>query len=101
MAPPLNFSKDFPIDAGIFTTGKVTLGASTDANAVNAVVTNTAFPPGDIQVGHISVTADTGNVSLQQTALPAGTSVTFDISASAQSGVGVYGKSTDAIAALN
>jgi hypothetical protein len=92
---------DFPIDAGIFTTAKVSLGASTDANADLAIANNQAFPAGDIQVGHISVTADTGKVSLQPAALPNGTSVTFDISASAQSGIGVYGKSADAIAALS
>jgi hypothetical protein len=95
------YSKDFPIDAGIFTTAKVSLGASTDANADQAIANNQPFPAGDIQVGHISITADTGSVSLKPAALPAGTSVTFDVSASASAGVGVYGKSSDAIAALN
>lgn len=92
---------DFPIDAGIFTTAKVSLGASTDANADLAIDKNQPFPAGDIQVGHISVTADTGDVSLKPAVLPANTSVTFDISASAQSGIGVYGKFSDAIAALS
>ena len=92
---------DFPIDAGIFTTAKVSLGASTDANTDLAIANNQSFPAGDIQIGHISVTADTGNVSLKPAALPVGTSVTFDISASAQSGIGIYDKSSDAIAALS
>ena len=92
---------DFPIDAGIFTAAKVSLGGSTDANADLAIANNQAFPAGDIQVGHISVTADTGSVSVQSSALPNGASVTFEISASAQSGIGVYGKSADAIAALS
>jgi len=91
-----SISKDFPIDAGIFTTAKVSLSASTDAAAALAIVNHKPFPSGDIQLGHISVTADTGSVSLKPSAIPAGTSVTFDIAASAQSGIGVYDKSSDA-----
>jgi hypothetical protein len=94
-------SKDFSLSSGIFTTANVSLSASTDANAAFAIGTDKPFPGGDIQVGHISVTADTGMVSLNPAEIPAGTSVSFDISASAQSGLGVYGKSADAIAALN
>ena len=95
-----SFSKDFPLDKGIFTTAKVTLGASTDANAAQAILANDKFPPGNIELGHISFTADTGNVSLNPTAV-GGASVSFDLAASAQSGVGVYGKSADAIKAIN
>ncbi|HZC58438.1 MAG TPA: hypothetical protein VE154_00500, partial [Chthoniobacterales bacterium] len=101
MPDGLNFSKDFPIDQGIFTSAKLTLGASTDANATEAILFNSKFPDGDIQVDHISVTEDTGNVSLKPSALPRATSVSFDISASAQRGLGVYGKFADALSALN
>jgi hypothetical protein len=94
------FAKDFPIDEGIFTAAKVSLAGSTDGNAAAAILTNSKFPDGDIQIGHISVTADTGTVSLKPAAV-GGASVSFDLTASAQSGIGVYGKSADAIHALN
>ena len=97
---PTDFSKDFSLDAGIFTSTKLTLAGSTDANAAMAIVNNTKFPDGNIELGHISLTADTGQVSLKPETL-GGASVSFDIAASAQSGVGVYGKSADAIKALN
>ena len=100
MAEPNSFSKDFPLDAGIFTSAKLTLGASTDANAARAILANDKFPDGNIELGHISFTADTGKVSLKP-ATVGGASVSFDITASAQSGMGVYGKSADAITALN
>jgi hypothetical protein len=100
MAEPDSFSKDFPLDAGIFTTAKLTLGASTDANAAQAILANDKFPDGNIELGHISFAADTGKVSLKP-ATVGGASVSFDITASAQSGMGVYGKSADALTALN
>jgi hypothetical protein len=100
MPAPGGFSKDFPLDTGIFTTAKLTLGASTDANAAQAILTNDRFPDGNIALGHISFTADTGSVSLSPSTV-GGASVSFDIAASAQSGVGVYGKSVDAINAIN
>jgi hypothetical protein len=100
MAAVAGFSRDFPLDVGIFTTAKLTLGASTDANATQAILANGTFPDGNIELGHISFTADTGSVTLKPEAV-AGASVSFDIAASAQSGVGVYGKSADAIKALN
>ncbi len=96
MAP----SKDFPLNAGIFTTAKLTLGGSTDANAAQAILTDGKFPDGNIEVGHISFTADTGKVSLNP-ATVGGAAVSFDIAASAQSGVGLYAKAADAIKALN
>lgn len=97
---PDSFSKDFSLDAGIFTNTKLTLSGSTDGNAAQAILTNAKFPDGDIELGHISFTADTGQVSLKpETVL--GASVSFEIAASAESGVGVYGKSADAINALN
>lgn len=97
--PDTDFSKDFTLDAGIFTSTKLTLAGSTDLNAAQAIVKNTAFPDGDIELGHISLTADTGKVSLKPETV-GGASVSFEISASAQSGVGVYGKSSDAIKAI-
>jgi hypothetical protein len=100
MAGPAGFSKDFPLDVGIFKTAKLTLSASTDANASAAILANQKFPDGDIQVGHISFTADTGQVSVNPAAV-GGASVSFDLSASVQSGMGVYGKFADAIKALN
>jgi len=99
VATPINFSKDFSLDAGIFTSTKLSLAASTDANAALAIVNNTKFPDGNIEIGHISLTADTGKVSLKPETV-GGASVSFDITASAQSGVGVYGKFADAIKAL-
>jgi hypothetical protein len=93
------FSKDFSLDTGIFTTAKLSLGASTDANAIEAIVANGVFPNGDIQLGHISFSADTGKVSLKPEAV-AGASVSFDLAASAQAGAGIYGKAADAINAL-
>src|SRR5271166_3764773 len=86
MAAPTAFSKDFPLDAGIFTTAKVTIAGSTDANVVEAILANDEFPDGNIQLGHISLTADTGKVSLKPAAA-AGATVSFDLSASAQSGM--------------
>lgn len=100
MAISNGFSKDFPLDAGIFTTAKLTLGASTDANAAEAILANDKFPDGNIELGHISFTADTGKVSLKPGAV-GGASISFEITASAQSGMGVYEKSADAIKALN
>ena len=99
MATPIDFSKDFSLDAGIFTSTKLSLAASTDANAALAIVNNTKFPDGDIEVGHISLQADTGQVSLNP-AKVGGAAVSFDITASAQSGVGVYAKFADAIKTL-
>src|SRR6266700_2305616 len=97
---PNTFSKDFPLDVGIFSTAKLTLGGSTDANAVEAIIANDKFPDGNIELGHISLTADTGKVSLKPESV-GGASVSFEIKASAQSGVGVYAKAADALKALN
>jgi hypothetical protein len=88
------------LDGGIFTTAKLTLGASTDMNAAQAILANDKFPDMNIELGHISFTADTGKVSLKPTVV-GGASVSFDITASMQSGAGVYGKPADAIKALN
>lgn len=93
-------SKTFSIDSGVFTSAKVTVGGSTSANALAAIVSNTPFPAGNITVGQISVSADTGSVTVKPSALPNGASVTFDVSGSAQSGAGVYDKAADAIASL-
>lgn len=101
MAANKTFSKDFPIDESIFTSAQVALGASTDANATEAILSNSRFPEGDIQVGHISLAADTGRVSLKPSVLPDGTSLSFDIASSTQSGLGVYTKFSDALSALN
>lgn len=95
-----SFSKDFAIDKSIFTTAKLTLGASTDANVVQAIVANDKFPEGNIQLGHISFTADTGTVPVKP-AMVGGASVSFDIAASAHSGAGVYGKFAEVINAIN
>jgi hypothetical protein len=100
MAAPGGFSKDFPLDASIFSTANLTLSASTDANAIQAILADDKFPDGNIERGHISFTTDTGEASLKQETV-GGASVSFDIAASAQSGLGVYGKSADAIKAIN
>jgi hypothetical protein len=100
MAAVAGFSKDFPLDTGIFTTAKITIAGSTDAHALEAIATDNKFPDGNIELGHISFTADSGKVSLNPASVD-GASVSFDISASARSGMGVYGKSADAIKALN
>ena len=92
-----DFSHDFNLDAGIFTTTKLTLAGAGDQNALLAIVKNTAFPDGDLQVGSISLAADTGQVSLSAAS---GVSGSFDLKASAQAGAGVYGKAADALAAL-
>jgi hypothetical protein len=99
MPGPASFSKDFPLDVGIFTAAKLTVGASTDANALASIVQNDKFPDGNIELGHISLTADTGAVALNPQAV-GGAAVSFDIGASAESGVGVYGQAADALAAL-
>ena len=93
-------SHSFTLDAGIFTTTNLTLAASTDANALEAVATNSKFPDGDITLGHISLAVDTGQVSLNPASV-GGASVSFDLSASAQSGIGVYGSVSSAIQALS
>jgi hypothetical protein len=77
MAAPIAYSKDFPLDAGIFNTSKVTIAGSTDANVVEAVLANDQFPDGNIQLGHISFTADTGKVALNPAAA-GGATVSFD-----------------------
>ena len=100
MAPADGFSKDFSLDAGIFGPVKLTLSGSTDASAVEAIVLNNKFPDGDVELGHISFTADTGTVSVKPETV-GGASVSFEIAASAQSGMGVYAKSADAISRLN
>ena len=100
MAGSDSFSKDFPLDAGIFTSGKLTLSGSTDADAAKAILLNDKFPDGNIELGHIAFSADTGRVTLKPETV-GGASVSFEITASAQSGVGVYGSSADAIKALN
>lgn len=94
-------SQTFSIDSGIFTSAKVTVGGSTSANALSAILSNTPFPAGNITVGQISVSADTGSVTVKPSALPNGASVTFDVSGSAYSGAGVYDKVADAIASLS
>jgi hypothetical protein len=99
-APADDFSKDFSLDAGIFGPVKITLGGSADANAAQAILLNNKFPDGNIGLGHVSFTADTGTVSLKPETL-GGASVSFAIAGSAQSGMGVYDKSADAIKALN
>lgn len=95
-----SFSKDFPLDVSIFSSAKVTLGGSTDSAAAEAILANNKFPDGDIEVGHISFTADSGTVTLNPASI-GGASFSFDLSASAQSGVGVYGKAADAIRAIH
>src|SRR5262245_48402252 len=95
--PATSFSKDFSLYSGIFKTTQITVAGSTDANALQAILADDKFPAGDIELGHISFTADTGDVSLKPIA---GTAVSFDIKASAQSGVGVYGKAATALGAL-
>ena len=92
-----DFSKDFNLDAGLFTTTKLTLAGSGSGTALQAILSNSAFPDGDLQAGSISFTADTGQVSLSAAS---GVSGSFDLSASAQAGAGVYGKAADALAAL-
>lgn len=93
-------SQTFSIDSGLFTSAKVTVGGSTNANALTAILANSPFPSGTISIGQVAVSADTGSISVKTSALPTGASVTFDLSGSAQSGAGVYDKAVDAIAAL-
>jgi hypothetical protein len=38
MSESTGFSKDFPLDEGIFTTAKLTLAASTDANGAEVIL---------------------------------------------------------------
>ena len=94
----LSISQDFTLDAGIFSSTKLSLAASTDASALLAVAENRAFPDGDIVLGHISFTADTGEISVKPAV--SGASLSFEIAVSAQSGAGVYAKVGDAIQAL-
>ncbi len=96
-----DITKSISIDSGIFTSASVTFTGSTDVPSDLAIAQNTPFPAGDITVGQISVSVDTGTVSVLPASLPVGTSVTFELKVSAQSGVGVYGKSGDAITALS
>ncbi len=42
MPSPIGFSKDFPLDTGIFKTAKLTLDGATDANAFKATSRNRA-----------------------------------------------------------
>jgi len=100
---PNGFSRDFPIDAGIFTSAKVSLvDASTDADARDAIlaVSSDKFPDRDIQLGHIAFSADSGQVTLKPETV-GGAAVSFDFSASAHASAGVYSKAADAIAALD
>jgi len=99
MAPEA-FSKDFPLDVSIFSSAKLTLSGSTDANAAQAILADEKFPDGNIELGHISFSADTGKVSIKPSAV-GGSDVSFEIAASAGSGMGVYSKAADSLKALN
>src|ERR1041385_3307839 len=98
--PDNTFSKDFSLDAGLFSTTTITLAGSTDAQAMEAILADDKFPDQDIELGHISFSADTGKISLKPETV-GGASVSFEIKASAQSGGGVYAKAADALKALN
>lgn len=89
MASTIGFSGDFPLDTSISTTAKLTLAASADASATEAILSNSKFPDGAIQLGRISLTTDSGKVKVNQASVD-GASVSFDIAASAQRGHGVY-----------
>jgi len=100
MATLDSFSKDFPLDTGIFTTAKLTLGAST---------TPTQHRPSSPTISSRMGTSN--SATFRSRPIPArfsvkpatvgGALVSFDITPSAQSGMGVYGTSADAIKAIN
>jgi hypothetical protein len=104
MASPGEFSKDFPLDASVLAPGssvKLTIGESTDADALAAIVKDDKFPSRNIELGHISFAADTGKGISFKTAATGGATIGFRSSASFQAGIGVYGTPADAIKALN
>jgi hypothetical protein len=97
---PPQLTKEFSIDSGVFTGTEIDLSASTDSNAAQAILSNKPFPDGDIQLGHINISANTGEIVVKASALPTGAAVTFKVSASGESGLGVYRKPSDAISAM-
>ncbi len=98
---PTSFSKDFAIDTSILAPGssaKVSIAASTDANALAAIFANDKFPSGKIELGHIALQASTGSGLAFKAG---GTSVNFKASADFQTGVGIYDVPADALATLH
>lgn len=98
-----DLQKEFQLPAGILGPGsaeKVTISSATDADVLQSILSNSAFPTrpnGKIELGSVRVEASGGgqiNFNAVQ-----GT-VGFDFSASFKTGVGVYDQSADAIAAL-
>jgi hypothetical protein len=97
---PTELTKEFAIDSGVFTGTEIDLSASTDSNAAQAILSNRPFPDGDIQLGHIAISANTGEIAVKPSALPVGAAVSFKVCASGESGLGVYRKFSDATSAM-
>jgi hypothetical protein len=98
-----SFQKTFQLPAGILGPGSaesVSVSATTDADVVQALLTDAPFPErpnGMLELGSVMLEASGGN----QVSFNAGQgTVSFDFSAAFKKGVGVYDQSADAIAAL-
>lgn len=98
------FQKEFPLDPDILAPGsalKVSVTGATDADVLQAIAQNTAFPTrpnGQLPLGSIDLQASGGN-QVAFKAGPGGT-VSFNFSASFHSGVGVFDNPADALSSL-
>jgi hypothetical protein len=99
------FEKEFPLDPKILGPGsalKVSVGGATDADVLQAILKNTAFPTrpnGQLPLGSIDLQASGGN-QIAFKAGPSGT-VTFQFAASFHAGIGVFDKPADALGSLS
>jgi hypothetical protein len=93
-------TREFPLDPKILGKGSaasLTLGGTTKASTLASIAVNDPFPAGTIELGHIALEAGTGSgINFKSGAAK----VTFDFSASVQSGVGVFDTSDAAFASL-
>jgi hypothetical protein len=105
MATPAKsiLQKEFQLPAGILGPGsaeKVSVSLTTDADVLQAIVNDSAFPTrpnGKIELGSVMLAASGGS----QVRFNAGKgTVGFDFSASFKTGVGVYDQPADAIGSL-
>jgi hypothetical protein len=97
------FQKEFQLPAGILgpgSAGKVSVSSTTDADVLQAILSDSAFPTrpdGKIELGRVMLEASGG----KQVTFNAGQgTVGFDFSTSFKTGVGVYDQAADAIGSL-
>src|SRR5260370_25099687 len=92
--------KELPLDPDILGVGSavsIAVDVPASAELATAIAKNDPFPPGTIELGHITVGATTG----KGLAFKSGdTTVSFKSSAEIQSGIGVFDSAVDSVASL-